>query len=79
MASTYPDLDARLGTIVKYLPQMREMGVSRLTIDGIEVEMRGMPQAQAAEPAPMLNVGRDPLTMGLPTGMKVPSLRDRHG
>lgn len=76
VALTYPDLEARLGALVKYLPQIREMGVTRLVIDGIEVDMRGMPQAATIETPTAPQMGRDPVTMGLPGGLRVPTLRD---
>lgn len=63
---------------MKYLPQLREIGVAALKIDGIEVALR--PQMLQEQPGvPPQPQGRDSMTMGLGNGLKVPTLRDRHG
>lgn len=63
--------------LLKHVPALRDQGVYSLKVDGIEVELRGLPQAETS-PAE-LPVGRDPVTFGLPPGTKMPSLKDRRG
>lgn len=78
-ASTPPVLDTRLAILVKYLPQLREMGVLNIKIDGIEVNLRPAQPQEQAPAAPQPVQGRDPMTMGLAGNLKIPTLRDRHG
>jgi len=68
-------MDEKLATLLKHLPAFQALGVSSLKVDGIEVHLRGMPQAETA-PAEQQPQGRDPVMYGLPPGVKLPSLRD---
>jgi hypothetical protein len=70
-------LDEKLSILLKHLPALRAEGVSCLKIDGIELLLRPvMPSEMASEPP---SVGRDPVTLGLPPGTKLPTLRERRG
>jgi hypothetical protein len=69
-------MDEKLAILLKHLPALQAQGVYSIKIDGIEVHLRGMPQAETSPPQE-LPAGRDPVTYGLPPGVKMPSLRDR--
>jgi hypothetical protein len=71
-------LDDKLAILLKHLPALRNEGVLRLKIDGIELELRPLmvEEPPKAEEPP---AKRDPVTFGLPPGTKMPSLRERRG
>ena len=72
------NLDDKLAILLKHLPALRNEGVLRLKIDGIELELRPL-MAEEPPKAEEPPAKRDPVTFGLPPGTKMPSLRERRG
>lgn len=70
-------MDERLAILLKHLPALRGEGVVRLEIDGIKLELKPAVVELVATEQPKNK--RDPVTLGLPPGVTLPTLGGRRG
>lgn len=72
---TAGDLEAKLCVVLKYADALREKGLTKLSICGIELELKAQPIESPPPPQHEQGASRDPVTYGLPAGTPLPRLR----